>query len=69
MSESPAKTTNFRKLLLTKCQRQFEMNSPGYTDAKKIKMEIDKCKDVKLIIIIILFYWFDYYLLTENCEK
>jgi len=56
MSESPAKTTNFRKLLLTKCQRQFEMNSAGYTDAKKIKMEIDKCKDVKRIIIIILFY-------------
>lgn len=38
---NPAETTNFRKLLLTRCQKEFEKDSAGLQDVEKKKKEIE----------------------------
>ncbi|XP_046441878.1 eukaryotic translation initiation factor 4 gamma 1-like isoform X2 [Daphnia pulex] len=38
---NPAETTNFRKLLLTRCQKEFEKDSAGLVDVENKKKEIE----------------------------
>jgi translation initiation factor 4G len=43
---NPAETTNFRKLLLTSCQREFEKDSAGMVDVENKKKEIERAETV-----------------------
>lgn len=45
-STNPAEKTNFRKLLLTRCQREFEKDSAGLVDVENKKKEIEANEDV-----------------------
>lgn len=45
-SANPAETINFRKLLLTRCQREFEKDSAGLADVEKKKKEIETAESV-----------------------
>lgn len=47
-STNPAETTNFRKLLLTRCQREFEKDSAGLVDVENKKKEIEANEDVSI---------------------
>jgi translation initiation factor 4G len=40
-SANPSETTNFRKLLLTRCQREFEKDSASLLDVENKKKEIE----------------------------
>ena len=42
---NPSETTNFRKLLLNRCQREFEKDSSGLLDVEKKKKELEETKD------------------------
>lgn len=42
-SANPSETTNFRKLLLTRCQKEFEKDSAGLIDVENKKKEIETC--------------------------
>lgn len=46
-AESGTETTNFRKLLLTRCQREFEKDSAGLADVEKMKKDIEAADSVK----------------------
>ena len=43
---NPAETTNFRKLLLTRCQKEFEKDSAGLVDVENKKKEIETAETV-----------------------
>ncbi len=43
---NPAETTNFRKLLLTRCQKEFEKNSDGLVHVENKKKEIETAETV-----------------------
>ena len=43
---NPAETTNFRKLLLTRCQKEFEKDSAGLVDVENKKKEIESSETV-----------------------
>ena len=45
-ASNPAETTNFRKLLLTRCQREFENDSTGLVDVENKKKEIESAETV-----------------------
>ena len=45
-ASDPAETTNFRKLLLTRCQREFENDSTGLVDVENKKKEIESAETV-----------------------
>jgi translation initiation factor 4G len=44
---NPAETTNFRKLLLTRCQKEFEKDSAGLVDVENKKKEIESADTVQ----------------------
>lgn len=46
-SANPAETTNFRKLLLTRCQKEFEKDSAGLVEVDNKKKEIEAAEDVR----------------------
>ena len=39
---NPSETTNFRKLLLTRCQREFEKDSAGLIEVENKRKEIEE---------------------------
>ena len=41
-SNNPSETTNFRKLLLTRCQREFEKDSAGLVEVENKRKEIEE---------------------------
>ena len=43
---NPAEMTNFRKLLLTRCQREFEKESAVLVDVENKKKEIESAETV-----------------------
>ena len=45
-ASDPAETTNFRKLLLTRCQKEFEKDSAGLVDVENKKKEIETAETV-----------------------
>ena len=45
-SDNPNETTNFRKLLLTRCQQEFEKDSVGLMEVEKMKKEIEQAEMV-----------------------
>lgn len=46
-SSNPSETTNFRKLLLTRCQKEFEKDSAGLVDVENKKKEIENAENVR----------------------
>lgn len=48
-STDPTVMTNFRKLLLSRCQRQFELSSIKLVDIEKKKKEMDENKNVYIV--------------------
>lgn len=54
LSTNPAETTNFRKLLLSRCQRLFEKNSPALVNIQDLKKEIGECNDVRVYFGLVL---------------
>jgi translation initiation factor 4G len=63
---NPAETTNFRKLLLTRCQKEFEKDSAGLVDVENKKKEIETAETVlrtKLYLLKLQFaYMFYFYI-------
>ena len=45
-SANPAETTNFRKLLLTCCQKEFEKDGAGIIEVANKKKEIESAESV-----------------------
>ena len=45
----PPKHTNFRRMLLTKCQLEFEKNEKNSETLKKMKVDIKKAASVSLL--------------------
>ena len=45
-STNPNETTDFRRLLLGRCQREFEEDSSGFVETEMKKMEIEENGDV-----------------------
>jgi hypothetical protein len=45
-ASDPAETTNFRKVLLTLCQKEFEKDSTGLVDVENKKKEIKSAETV-----------------------
>ena len=54
-STNPTETTNFRKLLLKKCQLEFGNIVRGLVNIEKMKEEIEANKDVRFDSQIVLF--------------
>jgi|688.fasta_scaffold1122268_1 hypothetical protein len=44
---NPAETTNFRKLLLRSCQKEFEKVGAGLVDVENKKKEIERAETVR----------------------
>lgn len=53
-SYNSAETTNFRKLLLTRCQQEFEKDSAGLVDVENKKKEIEENEDVIAVYFFII---------------
>ena len=45
-TEDPNVATNFRKLLLNRCQKEFEKDSAGLRDVENKKLELEKNESV-----------------------
>ncbi len=45
-SANPAETTNFRKILLARCQKKFEKDSAGLIDLENKMKEIESAETV-----------------------
>jgi len=50
-SGNPTEMTNFRKLLLTNVQLEFENVIAGRVDVDEMKKEIEECEDVRYLSI------------------
>ena len=53
-STDPTVMTNFRKLLLSKCQRQFELGSVKFVDIEKKKKEMEDNNNVYFLFNLIM---------------
>jgi hypothetical protein len=45
-ADNPGETTNFCKLLLTRCQKEFEKDIAGLIDVENKKNEIERAETV-----------------------
>lgn len=45
-ASNPSETTNFRKLLLTRCQKEFEKDNAALLDVENKKKEIETAESV-----------------------
>jgi len=52
-STNPNETTNFRRLLLGRCQSEFEKDSSGFADIERKKKEIEANKDVINFLLLL----------------
>ena len=53
-SANPAETTNFRKLLLTCCQKEFEKDGAGIIEVANKKKEIESAESVGYVQSILV---------------
>lgn len=52
-TEKPGATVNFRKLLLNRCQKEFERDQDDDEFFEKKQKELDASKDVSLLSLLL----------------